>query len=383
MTDATSRSPHSPVAWAARLVGLMIGGASAAAEALVLIVCAPLLAASYRGTNRRRRLDAVAHRIVGWEIRRVERCFGQPVPRAPGSRVWRYIAARTPIGLVGALLVLITGFGAVTAGRALSAWSIGAAVDGVEPSPFNVGYLGVLCLVLAFTAYFGLIGAATLEHRTALLFLGPRPDQALRDRIVELSTSRAAVVDAVDTERRRIERDLHDGVQQRLVALGMLIGRARRDGDRDDLLADAHQEALAALADLRDVSWRIYPAALDRSGLGVALETLAERATIPVTLAVRVDERPPRPVETVAYFVVSEAVANAAKHSGAERVDVTVERVGPELRVVVTDDGRGGADADGVGLTGLRRRVAAVDGELELWSPPGAGTRIAATMRCG
>ncbi|MER7762488.1 histidine kinase [Streptomyces sp. NPDC097619] len=205
----------------------------------------------------------------------------------------------------------------------------------------------------------------------------------MRRRIDEPATSRAAVVRAVDAERRRIERDLHDGVQQRLVALAMLLGRARRGRERDPdradaLLLQAHQESQAVLTELREVAWRVYPSALDGLGLEEALSGVAERCSIPLRTEFDVPAPLPQPVRTCAYFVVSETVTNAAKHSGASAVSISVVRRGDVLTVRVRDDGRGGADASGSGLAGLRGRVAA----LYLDSPLEGPTTLTAELPC-
>jgi signal transduction histidine kinase len=246
---------------------------------------------------------------------------------------------------------------------------------------FVVGF-GALLL---FLAIWGLFGVATMEVMTARYFLGPTEDQ-LRRRVSELATSRAGVVEAVNQERRRIERDLHDGVQQRLVALGMLLGRARRAQDPahlDKLIRLAHEEAQQSLSDLREVSWRVYPIALDQGGLHPALETVAERSSVPVRLAYELADRPDLATETVAYFVVSEAVTNAIKHGEPSRIDISVQRAGEWLDVRVCDDGGGGAKPSGAGLSGLARRVAAADGEFDVDSPAGGPTTVAARLPCG
>ena len=200
----------------------------------------------------------------------------------------------------------------------------------------------------------------------------------------ELTLSRAEVVAAINDERRRIERDLHDGVQQRLVALGMLLGRAGRTTDPakvTELLGQAHQEAARTLQDLRDVTWRIYPTALDSGGLRVALESLAESAGVPVRLDYRLTERHPSAIETPAWFVACEAVTNAVKHANPTLITIEVTH-GKMVTVRITDDGPGGADPAGTGLTGLAQRVGAVDGTFEVHSPPGGPTVITAGLPC-
>ncbi|KIF06575.1 histidine kinase, partial [Streptomyces sp. RSD-27] len=198
---------------------------------------------------------------------------------------------------------------------------------------------------------------------------------------------RAAVLRAVDSERRRIERDLHDGVQQRLVALAMLLGRARRSRERDPeradaLLLQAHRESQEVLTELREVAWRVYPSALDSLGLEEALAGVAERCAIPLRTEFDAAGPLPGPVRTAAYFVVCEAVTNAAKHSGASAVSVRVVRRGPVLTVRVEDDGSGGADPSGTGLSGLASRVAALDGLLRVESPAGGPTTVTAELPC-
>ncbi|WP_326680180.1 sensor histidine kinase [Streptomyces sp. NBC_01237] len=200
-----------------------------------------------------------------------------------------------------------------------------------------------------------------------------------------LAASRAAVLRAVDAERRRIERDLHDGVQQRLVALAMLLGRARRNRTPEQagaLLEQAHQESRDVLTELRDVAWRVCPTALDSLGLQEALGGVAQRCSIPLRMEFALPPTLPRPVETAAYFVVSEAVTNAAKHSGAGCVQVRLTGERSLLTVRIEDDGRGGADPAGSGLSGLRDRVAALDGRLRVDSPPGGPTTIIAELPC-
>ncbi|MFB7939490.1 sensor histidine kinase [Streptomyces sp. NPDC056049] len=294
----------------------------------------------------------------------------------------RYLAVRSWSGLVSGVVLALLGFGLVLAGMlagGVARGSIGAAELLTQL---------VLGGVLLFLGLQGLSALTSLDARLARERFGPSERELLRRRIDELSVSRAAVVRAVDVERRRIERDLHDGVQQRLVALAMLIGRARRGGARDPeraagLLEQAHREAREVLAELREVAWRVYPSALDSLGLEEALGGVAQRCALPLRIAYEVTGPLPRPVETAAYFVVSEAVTNAAKHSAASAVSVRVAGApGAPLTVRVEDDGRGGADPAGSGLTGLRGRVAALDGVLRVDSPLGGPTTIVAELPC-
>jgi len=210
-----------------------------------------------------------------------------------------------------------------------------------------------------------------------------------RTRIEELETTRAGAVDAQETELRRIERDLHDGAQARLVAVGVSIGMAEEklasdpEGARE-LLAEARAGAREALEELRDLARGIHPPILTDRGLDAAIRALAARTPLRVRVSVDLAKRPRPSVETAAYFVVAEALANAAKHSGATAVAIDVHLEHDGLLVAeVRDDGAGGADPAGRGLTGLRQRVEALDGSLRVASPPGGPTTVRAELPCG
>ncbi|MFU0242880.1 sensor histidine kinase, partial [Streptomyces scabiei] len=208
-------------------------------------------------------------------------------------------------------------------------------------------------------------------------------------RVAELTATRAAALDAHATELRRIERSLHDGAQNRLVSVTVLLGAARRMAARDpagadELLERAQSAAEQALAELRSVARGILPPVLADRGLADALSGLAADCGVPCRVEADVPQRCAASVEATAYFVVAEALTNIAKHSGAARASVTVRARGGRLRLLVEDDGRGGADEDGgSGLTGIRRRVAALDGTLRLTSPPGGPTVLDADLPCG
>jgi signal transduction histidine kinase len=236
-------------------------------------------------------------------------------------------------------------------------------------------------------------GTIAVDRAAGRALLGPTKAQQLSRRVDDLARSRAEVVAATDAERRRIERDLHDGPQQRLVSLAMNLGMAReRLTDESPLRAaieSAHDEALAALTELRQFVRELHPAVLNDRGLDAALSGIAARAPLPVRLTVDIPVRCSPTVEAIAYFVVSEALTNVAKHAQATRADVTVERVGDQLFVSVIDDGRGGARLDsgdglygGTGLRGLGRRAAAVDGTLAIHSPHGGPTAITVVLPC-
>jgi signal transduction histidine kinase len=231
----------------------------------------------------------------------------------------------------------------------------------------------------------GVRGHAALAARV----LRPSPNAALRARVQELTTSRADMVGAAQDQLERIERDLHDGAQARLVALAMELGMAEEDLERNPEAAavavrKARDEALNALAELRDLSRGIRPALLRERGLGAALEALSARTPLPTRLEVdRAVDRLPEAVQTAAYYVVAEALTNAAKHAHAYRVLVELERRDSILTITVSDDGVGGADPEGSGLAGLRTRVRALDGRLEVQSPSGGPTVVRAEIPCG
>jgi signal transduction histidine kinase len=222
---------------------------------------------------------------------------------------------------------------------------------------------------------------------TALLLENQRLDAELRARLVELRASRARLVEAADGERRRIERNLHDGAQSRLVALALNLRLARMsvtDGSDTATLLDGSIDELGqSLKELRDLARGIHPVVLSERGLEPAVRALAARAPLPVDIVGQAAGRLPAAVETAAYFVVSEALTNVSKYARAEHASVRVERVDGQLLVEVSDDGVGGASAgDGSGLRGLADRVAALSGTLDVTSPPGQGTRLRAQLPC-
>ncbi|WP_415942366.1 sensor domain-containing protein [Streptomyces sp. 067-1] len=232
-------------------------------------------------------------------------------------------------------------------------------------------------------------GMARLQAAPARRLLAAGPDTDLSLRVAELTATRAAALDAHATELRRIERSLHDGAQNRLVSVTVLLGAARRMAGRDpagadELLERAQSAAEQALAELRAVARGILPPVLADRGLAGALSGLAADCGVPCAVETDVPERCAASVEATAYFVVAEALTNIARHSGAARAAVTVRARGGRLRLLVEDDGRGGADEDGgSGLTGIRRRVAALDGTLRLTSPAGGPTVLEVDLPCG
>lgn len=254
------------------------------------------------------------------------------------------------------------------------------------PGSLVVGLMGVGWLVLTAAATPGL---ARLQAWPGRSLLAPDPDTDLSLRVAELTATRAAALDAHATELRRIERSLHDGTQNRLVAVTVLLGAARRALARDPSTAEAildraQSAAEQALAELRTVARGILPPVLTDRGLAGALDGLAATCGVPCQVRVDVPGRCAASVEATAYFVVAEALTNISRHSGARRATVAVRRAGERLYLRIDDDGHGGADErHGSGITGIRRRVEAHDGRLTVNSPPGGPTTLQVELPCG
>jgi signal transduction histidine kinase len=288
------------------------------------------------------------------------------------------VAAAVAVGMWAASLVCTVGFAI--------AWGH----NSLNSPPYHLK----LDIVLTFAGVVGLFvapwltsGVRALDTRAARALLGPSRADELEHRVEQLTETRAGVVDAADAERRRLERDLHDGTQQRLVSLAINLGMARAQAasaeEAKQAIAEAHEEAKAALAELRDLIRGLHPAVLEDRGLDAALSGIAARMPIPVRLTVDLPRRPAPVIEAVAYFVVSEGLANIVKHSQATEAAIFVQRAGDRLHVIVTDDGVGGADpVRGTGLAGLARRAASVDGTFEIDSPPGGPTLLTVDLPC-
>ena len=237
----------------------------------------------------------------------------------------------------------------------------------------GAGYFWPLWPILALVLTFAIHAGIELSRRGS--------------RISELETSRAGAVDQQETDLARIERDLHDGAQARLVALGMSLGMAQQKLESDPaaaqaLLAEAQQGTRDALEELRSLARGIRPPILADRGLAAAIGALADRTPLDVSVAVDVPRRPPGAVESAAYFVAAEALANSGKHANAARVEIVVREDGDRLVIEVVDDGNGGADPNGNGLRGLAHRVEALDGRLDVTSPAGGPTTIRAVIPC-
>ncbi|MDH6580223.1 sensor histidine kinase [Kitasatospora sp. MAP5-34] len=361
----------------------------AAGCASLLLVCVPVLTRLQRS-----RLSA----LLGAEI--------PATPTGTGRRSWRgltgalrsemlwrqlgYHVLAGPAVALGALATL----GAWAVGLALTllplyAWALPASSPmnlTAQPSSVAVGCGLGLALLLAAPPLAATV--AGLDRSAAHALLGPNRARELQRRVDHLAVSRVALLDAADSERRRIERDLHDGAQQRLVALAMKLGIAKATlpgltPEVRELLTDVHREAKETLTELRDLIRGLHPAVLDEQGLDAALSGIAARAPFPVKLHVSAEGRAAPTIEAVAYFVVSETLTNIAKHAQASQADIHLERSADILRVIVIDDGIGGADpVGGTGLLGLTQRVSSVDGTFTISSPVGGPTRITVELPC-
>ncbi|MBL1112754.1 sensor histidine kinase [Streptomyces sp. 110] len=341
--------------------------------ALTVPLAAPAVATPLLTRVQRRRFGA----LLGVEI---------PGPRRARQQLWYHLLAGPAVAFGGVLAwsSALVGVAAAT----VFLWRQPAGRLKFLPDATAAAYLTVGGLALLALAYW-LIGAlARLDTRAATALLGPVPAEELERRVEDLTESRAGAVDAADAERRRIERDLHDGAQQRLVSMAVNLGLAKATlkdlpDEARQVIDEAHREAKGAIEELNNLVRGLHPAVLDELGLDAALSGIAARAPLPTRLHVHVPERAAPTVEAVAYFVVSEALANIAKHARATRAEVTVVRTGDTLRVVVTDDGVGGADpARGSGLGGLAKRAGSVDGTFDISSPRGGPTVITVELPC-
>jgi signal transduction histidine kinase len=231
-------------------------------------------------------------------------------------------------------------------------------------------------------------GLARVDAAVARGLLSPNRQDELEGKIDTLRETQARSVDIAIADRRQIERDLHDGAQQRLLALGMNLGMAleKFESDPDEargLVDDAHRELQRAVAELRNLARGVHPAVLTDRGLDAALSALAARSPVPVRLDVGLPERPPASVEATAYFIVAEALTNAARYANASAVDIRVRRSGDRVDIEISDNGVGGAELRaGGGLAGLADRASSVEGTLRVSSPTGGPTVIEAELPC-
>ena len=332
-----------------------------------------------------------------------------PVPPLPEGSAWtRFKAAvlskprwrevgygvlHLPAAVVG-FTVVLTAWGASAAMALLPLYVSALPRNTADFFFVEVGFAG--SFVASLLGIVGLLAVAPwltviagrVQVALGRWLLGPRTDEELAARVAVAESGRVAAIDSAEAERRRIERDLHDGAQQRLVALAMDLGSARERLETDpeggkELVAEAHEEAKAALREIRDLVRGIHPVILEDRGLDAALSAVVARSPIPVALEVDVAVRPSAAVESAAYFVVSEALANVARHSHATRARVGIVRSGDRLIIEVRDDGVGGADPDsGTGLAGLGDRVRGLGGTMALLSPVGGPTTVLVELPC-
>jgi signal transduction histidine kinase len=294
--------------------------------------------------------------------------------------IWPMLALSLVVGIPGWILLVLEH----PVPRRLAGGSVALAIQ-VGVSAVLLGFLVAVWAITTrgyFWPMWPALGLALAAAVHAAIVHARR-----EHRIEVLEASRADAIDVQETELRRIERDLHDGAQARLVALGISLGMAEQKLQTDpeavgELLAEARRGAGEALEELRDLARGIHPPILTDRGLEAAVTALTARSPVPVTLWVDVPERPAGAVESAAYFVVSEALANVIKHARAAHVDIRIEQSDGVLIAEVVDDGRGGADPSGRGLRGLGQRVRALDGILYVTSPDGGGTTLRAELPC-
>ena len=377
--------------WVAAIVALVTGAGDGGHVALYVaaVIVGPvaeLWAVQGVTALQRSRLRTVAGTDIPAGPRTAERA---PWPVGPwlSASTWRQIAFHLlSIGIAAAAGVVAVCW--LAPALAIAYLIVGA------PSAATAALICAGAVLLLFTAPWLAQRVARIDETMATALLGPSRSEELALQLETLTRSRAAIVAATDAERRRIERDLHDGAQQRLVSLALNLGMARaRFSDVSEpvkqVIAEAHEEALLALSEVREFIRGLHPAVLNDRGLGAALSGLAARSPVPVRLTVDLPQPAAPSVEAVAYFIVSEAITNVVKHAQATQAEVTVAKDGEQLRIAIADNGVGGAalagadDPDaGTGLRGLMQRAASVDGTLTIDSPPGGPTVIAAELPC-
>jgi signal transduction histidine kinase len=396
---AVTSLPIGVLSFTLAVVGVSVGAGLAVLFVGFLLLAATLSLAGWMGRVERGRVAVLLGTAIGdphgplpdgWWARRLA--------RVSDSASWKELAHAVLLLIVGAPIAVIvtavwaaglvlSGFPAYRASLPAGTPHLGSFNFTSERWSVPAGLAGVV--VLGLIGPWVVAGVTAVQRSLAVSLLGPSRSRSLRLRVGQLEDTRARSVDAAAAERQRIERDLHDGAQQRLVALAMDLGRAREKFDSDPgaarlLMEDAHVEAKRALVELRDLARGIHPAVLADGGLGVAVASLAARSPVPVTVEVDVAPRPPERVEAIAYFLVAEALANVARHSRATQAWATLVRRGDRLTVEIRDDGVGGADpARGTGLGGLADRVASVDGWFQVISPDGGPTTVLAELACG
>lgn len=378
--------PREPVRLARRAVRHVLGTLLGLLLGAALLLTLPLLLVRWRGPFR------LARRGEHWRLTRFYRfrLTSPPEQFLGGRRAALHGLLAGVLGYVMLDLMLL-----------VAAIVLGSTLQSVRAQPvvFDFSVWVISRPALPVLLIFGtssllataLFAEAAAWAQAALLrrWTDVAREDALETRISRLLTTRRGVVLAIDDERRRIERDLHDGVQQNIVSLSVMLARARRASDPERaaaLLEQAHSQSQSLIDEVRQVAWRVYPSALDEHGLATALGDVAASSPVPIQLDLRFEEELPRAVESAAYFVVREAVNNVVKHAGAAQVSVRLAIAGAPgqrlLTVTIRDDGIGGADPEGGGLQGLARRVAALDGIVRVDSPHGGPTVITAELPC-
>ena len=368
----------------------------AAAAAILLFVVRTLAAAVAWWVLRSR---AIARRersrVAAYTGRDIPVAY-RPLPEGPIPSL-AVLAADVTTWRDLLYLVVVPLYAFAACAAAVVAWGGAVTLIGVPLTEPPTGALADLRLwvfvtasvVVLILAPFGTVALAKVGAHLTTGLLSTGESARMRAELDEQRMRRQLAVDAAEHERRRIERDLHDGAQQRLVALGMTLGLARQKLPDDPLAAaelveEAHTEAKLAHAELRDLARGIHPAILADRGLDAALSALLRRMPLPVSIIVAMPRRPSAAVESAAYFVVSEALTNVSRHAAATRATVSVTEEDGVVAVEISDDGVGGADpAGGTGLHGLRERVAGLNGTLRVDSPLGGPSTIRAELPCG
>ena len=389
------------VAWFTLFTTLVTTGVSL----LITLVGLPILTLTFFATRWIARFERLrADALLGAEIE-------QPRRPASGGGFLRWLVApfrdRTTWKELAYLWLVAFPFAIVSFTITVVAWSVplwlitlpiyviawpqagpdlwgGSRID-TAPEAIVAAAIGVVVLPLTPWIIRALSAADTFLLRS---MLSPSRTTELEERVGELRETQARSVDIAMADRRQIERDLHDGAQQRLLALGMDLGMAldRFDDDPEAacaLVGDAHEELQRTIVELRNLARGIHPAVLTDRGLDAALSALAARSAVPVHLDVRLERRPPASAEATAYFIVAESLTNATRHGRASRIDVRVRLDGERLHVEVEDDGAGGASTiGGGGLAGLADRASSIEGSLSVSSPPGGPTVVSAELPC-
>ncbi|MGF7238294.1 MAG: sensor histidine kinase, partial [Frankia sp.] len=362
-----------------------IGGAG------LLLLLALLHGAEQTARFERGRLALYLREVVppaDYTGNRSRRYLWRTLGNAARWRAVAYLALLLPSSALG-LVFVVAFWSAGLVGTTLPLWvhrlpNGQAEIFGDMSAASHLAPAVAIGLVALLLAPWVTRSSAAVSASLVRSLLGPSRREVLTVRVDELRTTRTKVVDAADAERRRIERDLHDGAQQRLVALAVTLGRARaklegdasRPNDATELVASAHEEAKQTLAELRDLVRGIHPAVLSDRGLDAALSALAARCPIPVTVVTEGSAECSPSTEAVAYFFVAETLTNIAKHANATHAYVTAARGKDQLVVTVADNGRGEADPNGAGLRGLADRARALDGNLHVDSPAGGPTTV-------